>query len=258
MSFYYWKPAFTLDTMEGNILRDNQVHTLYVRYLDIDWPASDSAPRTVSRLSYTSSPAGYTIIPVVCIRNRVFENLDSTAIPALAATIFFQVRSINATRRLQNNEIQFDCDWTERTRRNYFTFLRQYHRISVQSLSSVIRLPQLKFPDRTGIPPVDYGVLFYFNLCTTDSGTQRSVFERVVAHRYTPSLRSYPLTLDVALPIFPAGHNGKDGEDLMEMVSDVNRHSNQHIRDLIFFDLDSGNLSRYDRDTYAEVLARTN
>jgi hypothetical protein len=236
MSFYYWDPTFTLDSAEGNTLQDNDVHSLYIRYFDIDWPPADSAPVPVDPFTYASSPSNYTIIPVVSIRNRVFGKLLPAAIPSFAADIFARVRNINASRRIQNQEIQFDCDWTPQTRENYFSFLREYHRFSV--------------------PPVDHGVLFYFNLEDTDSGNQRSVYERTTAHHYTPSLRSYPLTLDVALPLFSTSRYSHDGEDLFEIVTDINRHSNHHLRNLIFFDLNRKNLSHYDRNVFREALAR--
>src|ERR1700722_7859257 len=163
MSFYYWDPTFNLDSVEGNTLQDNNVRTLYIRYFDVDWTPADSAPIPLAPFSYGTSPTNYTVIPFVSIRNRVFEKLLPTAIPAFAANIFARVRSINASRHLQNQEIQFDCDWTKRTRENYFFFLREYHRISVQSISAAIRMSQLKYPEQTGVPPVDYGVLFYFS-----------------------------------------------------------------------------------------------
>jgi hypothetical protein len=229
---------------------------LYIHYFDYDWPPADSAPAPLTPFTYTSSPTAYTIIPVVSIRNRVFGKLLPAAIPAFAADVFTRVRNINATCHLQNQEIQFDCDWTPQTRENYFSFLREYRRISVQSISSAIRMFQLRYPERTGVPPVDHGVLFYFSLEETDSGNERSVYERPVAHHYTPSLRSYPLTLDVALPVFSTGRNIRDGEDLFEIVTDINRHSNHHLRNLIFFDLDRKNLSHYDRNVFREALAR--
>jgi len=245
MSFYYWDPSFTLDSVEGNTLRDNNVQTLYIRYFDVDWVPADSAPAPVAPLNYGTSPTTYAIIPVVSIRNRVFEKLLPAAIPAFTANIFADVRSINATRHLENREIQFDCDWTQKTRENYFSFLREYRRLSVQTISSAIRMSQLRYPDGAGIPPVDHGVLFYFNFEETDSGNE-----------HTPSLRSYPLTLDVALPLFSTGRSTRDGEDLFEIVADINRHSNHHIRNLIFFDLDRENLSRYDPNVFKEALTR--
>ena len=256
MSFYYWDPSFTLDSMEGNTLRDNNVHTLYIHYFDVDRTPADSAPVPLAPFRYAASPTNYAIVPVVTIRNRVFEKILPAAIRAFAADIFARVRSINASGHLQNQEIQFDCDWTQKTRENYFSFLREYRLISVQTISASIRMSQLRYPEGTGVPPVDYGVLFYFNLEETDSGNERSIYERAIAHRYAPSLRSYPLTLDVALPIFSTGRYSRDGEDLLEIVADINRHSNHHIRNLIFFDLDRENLSHYDRNVFKEALAR--
>ncbi|HLX65944.1 MAG TPA: hypothetical protein VKR41_03080, partial [Puia sp.] len=81
MSFYYWNPTFTLDSVEGDILQSNDVRTLYIRYIDVDWAPADSAPGPLAPLIYAISPAGYAIIPVVSIRNRVFEKLTLAAVP---------------------------------------------------------------------------------------------------------------------------------------------------------------------------------
>ena len=176
------------------------------------------------------------------------------------------VSGISTTSQIQTRTIQFDCDWTEETKDNYFGFLRQYRLLSGNVISAAIRLHQLKYSDSTGIPPVDYGVLLYYNTGNDDEGEDRSIYERSMTHRYTPSLRSYPLTLDIALPIFsplpPAKQPGEtkdanDNEDLMEIINDINHHSNHRIRNLIFFDLDSQNLAHYDKDIFQELLSRT-
>jgi hypothetical protein len=270
MSFYYWNHTFTLDSVEGDILQRNDVRTLYIRYFDVDWTPADSAPAPLAPFSYEMPPAGYAIIPVVSIRNRVFERLSRASVPAFAANIYARVTQINETRHLRNEEIQFDCDWTTRTRENYFSFLREYRRISAQSISSAIRMFQLRYSGQVGVPPVDHGVLFFFNLEETGSGNERSIYERTAAHHYTPSLRSYPLTLDVALPLFnaapdsrnahdaPDARDAHDGENLFEIITDINRHSNHRIRNLIFFDLNRDNLTRYDPNVFREALARFN
>lgn len=257
MSFYYWNPVFSLDTMEKKVLRDNAVQTLYVRYFDVDWSPADTAPVPAAPLQFATPPSGYTIIPVICLRNRIFEKLDPAAIPSFAAGLFTRVRGINASQHLQNREIQFDCDWTEKTKENYFGFLQEYQRISVETLSATIRLYQLKYPEKTGIPPVDYGVLLFYTNDDTDTGYTRSVYERPISHRYTPSLRSYPLNLDIALPIFAPNRETKDDQDLLGIITDINQHSNHHIRDLIFFDLDQRNLQQYDQGSFKAVLDHT-
>jgi hypothetical protein len=308
ISFYYWRTTYAPDSTEANTLTTNDVHTLYVRYFDVDWPDTAAAPAPISPIRFDTMPGNYAIVPVIFFRNRVFEKLDSTSSGSLVKKVLALVRRINASVHLQPAELQFDCDWTEHSRDNYFRFIRQYHALSGTVLSSTIRLHQIKYADRTGIPPVDHGILMFYNMGNIDAGTGNSIYDRAIAHRYTPSLRTYPLLLDLALPIFSWGLQVRDGrviqlldkmnagqfdkdtnfsrlspnhytanhpcfkngyyfrnndtvkvestsaDDLLDMVDDVNRHSNQKIRNLIFFDLDSQNLRQYDKDLFKEVL----
>ena len=265
-SFYYWRTTYAPDSTETDALKENKVHTLYVRYFDVDWPDTDTAPAPLSPIRFAALPTGYTIVPVIFFRNRVFEKLDSAPSRALAEKVLALVRRIDDAAHLKPAETQFDCDWTERSRDNYFRFIREYHALSGLTLSSTIRLHQIKYSDRTGIPPVDHGILLFYNMGNIDAGAGNSIYERTVAHRYTPSLRNYPLLLDLALPIFSMNVQAQDGKtrsqhptesDLLDMVDDVNRHSNQKIRDVIFFDLDRENLLPYDKGLFKEVLDRT-
>jgi hypothetical protein len=310
MSFYYWRTTYAPDSTEIKALEENNVRTLYVRYFDVDWPDTDAAPAPVSPIRFTAIPSGYAIIPVVFFRNRVFEKLDSTASRTLAEKILALARRIDVPAGIRAKEMQFDCDWTERSRDSYFRFIRQFHALSGLPLSSTIRLHQIKYYERTGVPPVDHGILMFYNMGNIDAGTGNSIYDRTIAHRYTPSLRTYPLLLDLALPIFSWGLQVRDGRviqlldkmnagefdrdtnfsklsanrytathpcfkngyyfkgndtvkveapsasDLLDMVDDVNRHSNQKIRDLIFFDLDSQNLIQYDKGLFKQVLDR--
>jgi hypothetical protein len=310
MSFYYWRTTYAPDSTEKQALKKNDVHTLYIRYFDVDWPDTDAAPAPVSPIRFTASPAGYSIVPVIFFRNRVFEKLDSTSSRALAEKVLALILRIDVPAGIQPKETQFDCDWTERSRDNYFRFIREYHALSGLPLSSTIRLYQLKYHELTGIPPVDHGILLFYNMGNIDAGAGNSIYDRTIAHRYTPSLRTYPLMLDVALPIFSWGLQVRDGRvvqildkltarqldrdtnfsklsanrytathpcfkdshyfkdkdtvkveaptanDLLDMVDDLNKHSNQKIRDLIFFDLDSQNLIQYDKGLFKEVLDR--
>ena len=263
MSFYFWRPTFSPDSTETNTLKDNDVHTLYVRYFDVDWPDSDAAPAPVSPIHFDTYPAGYTIIPVIFVNDRVFEKLDSAASPILTDKVLALVRRINVSVHLDPAEIQFDCDWSEHSRDNYFRFLRQYKARSGTTVSSTIRLQQIKFADRVGIPPVDHGILIFY-LPDMRDGSGNSMYERAIAHRYTPSLRTYPLTLDLALPIFTQTIQTPDGktirqhpsaEDLLDMIDDVHRHSSHPIRNLIFFDLDRKNLVQYDKGLFKKLAA---
>ena len=254
MSFYYWRNIYAPDSTEIKALSENEVHTLYLHYFDVEWPDSVNAPTLGSPVRFDSVPTGYNIIPVVFFSNKVFEKIDSAAVPGLTDKILTLVTRISHTAQLHPAEIQFDCDWTEKGKNNYFNFLRQYHAASGVVLSSTIRLYQIKFADHTGIPPVDHGVLIFYNMDSAESTTGNPVYERSIAHRYTPSLRSYPLMLDLALPIIRT----TSADDLLGIVDEVNRHSNHRIRNLIFFDLDRQNLLRYEKGLFREVLDRTN
>ncbi len=308
MSFYYWRTGFSLDSLEQKAVRDNNVHTLYLRYFDVDWSDTDSAPAPVAALRPNASPANFTIIPVIFLRNRVFQKLDSGRIDSLVEKIAGLVSHISTAIHTTPPEVQFDCDWTETTKDKYFRFLRHYHAASNTPVSCTIRLHQVKYPDRTGLPPVDHGVLMFYNMGNIDAGGGNSIYDRNIAHRYIPSLRSYPLQLDLALPIFSWGlqvrngkviqlldkmnaaafekdtnfvRNGSKGfavkhasfrggyyfqendavkiesvskDDLLEIVSEVNGHSNHRIRNVIFYDLDSQNLLRYDKSVFHEIL----
>jgi len=308
MSFYYWRTGFSLDTLEQRTVQDNDVRTLYLRYFDVDWGETDTAPMPVAILQFNTPPANFTIIPVIFLRNRVFQKLDSNKTDSFVAQIAGLVSHISTSILTTPREVQFDCDWTETTKDNYFRFLRQYHAKTNMLVSCTIRLHQVKYPDRTGTPPVDHGVLLFYNMGNIDAGAGNSIYDRTIAHRYTPSLRSYPLQLDLALPIFSWGlqvrngkviqlldkmnaaafekdtnfvRNGSRGfaakhagfrggyyfqendavkiesvskDDLLEIVGEVNRHSNHRIRNVIFYDLDSQNLQRYDKGVFHEIL----
>jgi hypothetical protein len=254
MSFYYWRKVYAPDSTEITALRENEVHTLYLHYFDVEWPDSVNAPILGSPVRFDSLPTAYNIIPVVFFSNKVFEKLDSAAVPDLADKVLTLVTRISRSAQLQPAEIQFDCDWTEKGKNNYFNFLRQYHSASGVVLSSTIRLYQIKFADRTGIPPVDHGVLIFYNMDSAESPTGNPIYERSSAHRYTPSLRSYPLMLDLALPIIRTA----SADDLLGIEDEVNRHSNHRIRNLIFFDLDRQDLLRYDKGLFQELLNQIN
>ena len=313
ISFYYWRTTFTLDSLEKAALRDNSVNTLYVRYFDVDFAPGDPAPKPVSPLALDTIMRTWRITPVIFLRNRVFERLDTAGITSLASNVHSLVSAMNDSLQIKINEIQFDCDWTERTSNKYFLFLRQYRTLTAptQLISATIRLHQVKYPGKTGIPPVDNGVLMYYNMGDINPGTQRSIYERSVALRYIPSLKSYPLTLDVALPIFAWGLQIREGKviqllnkmyfthfendsnftvlmkdrysarhacfkggyyfqegdmvkiehipenDLLDMITDINRYSNHHIRNLIFYELDKANLIQYEKNLFTKVLDHT-
>ena len=221
MAFYYWKTYFTIDSLEAAALQSNHVTKLYTRYFDIDFLPADTAPHSVSPISWDTAPLPAQIIPVVYIKNRVFERLDSSGISRLSGNVAQLVTGISKAKKIITREIQFDCDWTETTRKEYFLFLSAYRSLSKQIITATIRLHQVKYPAKTGIPPVDKGVLMFYNMGEIDAGKGNSIYDKNIAARYTPAIKTYPLPLDIALPIFAWGLQVRDGK-VVKLLNKLN------------------------------------
>ncbi|OQP58409.1 hypothetical protein [Niastella populi] len=221
LSFYYWKTQFALNNYERNVLQQHEVKTLYVRYFDVDFKPGDQQPVPVSPLQADTSIRHYRIIPVIFIRNRTFERLTTADIPTLARNVFALVAQINRSQGISTQQIQFDCDWTERTRVHFFQFIKQYRALGEQIISSTIRLHQVKYKDITGVPPVDYGVLMYYNMGAINGDNNNSIYEKSIAGKYNAYIKSYPLPLDVALPVFSWALTIREGK-VVQLLNKIN------------------------------------
>ena len=80
---------------------------------------------------------------------------------------------------------------------------------------------QVKYKQRTGIPPVDQGVLMYYNMGEINAGTANSIYEKDIASRYNTYIKSYPLALDIALPIFSWGYIIRKGK-VVQLLNKIN------------------------------------
>lgn len=201
-SFYYWKTTFKLLPEEKEALVYNDVKRLYVRYLDVILKDGEAVPE--SPIVFVASPENLTVIPVVYVKNEVMLKKDlNTA--ALAAKVVAYIRQIDDSAGLRSEEIQIDCDWSDASKEKYFEFLEQVKVKSNFRLTATIRLHQVKYYSRTGIPPVAKGVLMYYNMGTIAADESNSIYERGTASRYLDHLSDYPLPLDVALPFFSWG-----------------------------------------------------
>ena len=204
VSFYYWKSRFTLGKTERDVLHTNNVQRLYVRYFDIDIHPYLGSATPVAIIKGDSLPR-CSIVPVVFIKNRVFENASNQEVDTLCRKVAQLVADINHNFGIKPSEMQFDCDWTVKTKDAYFHFLKKYRALTGQTLSATIRLHQVKYPNRTGVPPIDRGVVMYYNMGSISADGRCSIYDRDIAQKYTAALGSYPLPLDVALPIFTWG-----------------------------------------------------
>ena len=149
------------------------------------------------------------------ITNATLKNLPETSIEQLADNITSKIkRMLKSLGEVHVKEIQIDCDWTGSTRVKYFTLLKHITlKVKTRSanfnlreditISATLRLHQIKYHKKTGVPPVARGMLMFYNMGSpTQIDMQNSILNLDIAKQYIENLESYPLPLDVALPIF--------------------------------------------------------
>lgn len=114
------------------------------------------------------------------------------------------VKSIELAKlKVDFKEILIDCDWTEKSKENYFYLLKQIKKNSASSkIAATIRLWQYKYAEKAGTPPVDKGLLMCYNLTKPDDfKTKNSIgTSDELAEYITHS--DYKLKLDIALPLY--------------------------------------------------------
>ena len=174
---------------------------LYVKYFDVKWNETTQSALPVAKISFEDSLTNFEIVPVVFITNEAL--LKTTRIENLTINISQLIVKINEVNCLKVNQIQIDCDWTEATKDKYFLLLKLLKKqFQNCQLSCTIRLHQIKYFERTGLPPVDVGVLMYYNMGQLGNLSKNSIYNPDDAQKYVRSIPQYPLPLDVALPIF--------------------------------------------------------
>src|SRR5690606_32452956 len=92
-------------------------------------------------------------------------------------------------------------------------------------LSATIRLHQYKFPDKTGVPPVERGMLMFYNTGDIENPEAgNSIFQTDDARKYLVGApENYPLPLDLALPVFSWALVFRDGE-LWKIIPEMPDH----------------------------------
>ncbi len=203
-AFYYWKTVYSLNQEEQTMVDSLKINKLYIRYFDVDWDEKTKRPIPKAPISFIEMPS-CKMVPVVFITNRTMLNTAEVEIPTLAKSILSKVESMHGNNQPDYEEIQLDCDWSEKSRNNYFKLLFEVEKLLGKSkiLSVTIRLHQVKFSNRTGIPPVDKGVLMVYNIASINEiNTANSIFDADIVKQYTDNLADYPLHLDLAFPIY--------------------------------------------------------
>jgi len=150
--------------------------------------------------------------------NAVFLKLAYNDVEPLADRVSAMVNRMAGEQGIGFQQLQLDCDWSQGSRRNYFHFvdllarkLGAEHKI----VSSTIRLHQIKYADRTGIPPASRGMLMFYNFGRIRADSSKSsIFNPEDAALYASHIAKYPLKLDLVLPAFSWSVHSRDGRVL--------------------------------------------
>lgn len=249
-ALYCWKTQVQFSAEEADFVKNNRIERLYIRYCDVG--LRDNAPVPIAPVDIdTLSLQGKTVIPVVYLKNEIFNpeltEGNSTYISTLAHKLGDYIEQINRYYRLRVSEVQFDCDWSLSTKQAYFSMLEAFKKEFPYQLSATIRLHQVKYREETGVPPVDYGVLMYYNMGRISATGANSIYDRSTALRYLGKLREYPLPLDIALPMFAWGVHSADGQ-VLNLVGGLTHAQAQAISTLV--PIDASDIYKVAEQTY--------
>lgn len=210
-ALYYWKTRLSLSAEARDYMDRLQAGIIYVKFFDVDWSEAHAGPAPMAEVEIdTAFLDGLQIVPCVFITNRCMAQLQDAAVPGLAARILRKTEAL-ATQypALRIKELQLDCDWTASTRERYFALLERLREELAGKgiiLSVTIRLHQYRWPEQTGVPPADRGMLMCYNTGDLESwGEENSILRTEEARKYLAGANAYPLPLDAALPAFSWG-----------------------------------------------------
>lgn len=212
-AFFYWETTLNIAPAERGLMDSMGCKKLYVKVLDIGRNPETGAIEPYSRLEVADSISlsGLEIVPNVFITNEVFQGISLDKTEWLAGKIAESGPMIGPFQ-----EFLLDCDWTPSTQKAFFLFLEKLRKKLPPHtrLCATIRLHQYKFPRQTGVPPVDRGMLMFYNTGDVDLENGRnSIFHPDDALKYLNGApERYPLPLDLALPLFSWGLVFREGE----------------------------------------------
>lgn len=201
-AFYFWKQRYQPNETETTALKG--VKKLYVKMFDVSWdPVKHTAMPVAILDKRTPFPDSIEIIPVVFLMNEIWQKEDTLLMAQRTASLLEQL-----CKGENPKEVQIDCDWTRNSKETYFAFLRTLRRqpfLKNKQLSVTIRMHQVKYIRSNGIPPADKGLLMCYNMGDLRKwGDHNSILnmKELKAYLADDKIRHYPLSLDIALPLF--------------------------------------------------------
>ena len=254
---YYWRTDLRLDSTERAFLSLYNINKVYCRYFDVVMDTVESqGPKPNATITFSDTlPEGIEMIPTVYITEDCMHQPHQ----GLAEKLVRRIRQMNETNDIKDvREIQIDCDYTSKSLKTYYQFLKEVKEAWGQHLSTTIRLHQLSMP----APPVDDGVLMLYNTGDPRKWTERNpILDIRDVSPYLKRLDDYPLPLAAAYPVFSWLRiiNGIHIEHTVEAaeILKVKQAAEQKReglkRSIITYHLDKENIDRYKPETYEEI-----
>ena len=230
--FYHWKSIPQNSEDQINYLDKLNIDHLHYRFFDLALEDGTINPVGEAKID-TSLLKNRSFSSCIFITNACFLKLNKQDTEDLAEKVLTKLIDRIQKLDLKSSwkEIQIDCDWTENSRAIYFHFLKQLKAKMPEriSLSATIRLHQIRYAYRTGIPPVDKGTLMCYNMGDIkDVQEENSIFNSEILESYLPAGTEYRLELDIALPLFEWLLVYRDGK----LSKIINETSNTHFDSL--------------------------
>jgi hypothetical protein len=230
-AFYHWKTEYSPTSFEKDRMKQLGIQRLYIKYFDVDWPDGEQHAIPQAKVEFPEPPAAE-VVPTVFITNRAIRKTGEAGCPALADRIFDLLFRLHPKGLPQPHEVQMDCDWTQETRAAYFSLLQRLNKrldsLDIR-LSATIRLHQLKYPKQTGIPPVDRGMLMFYNMGDLENPREdNSILDVAEGKKYLGNADQYDLPMDAALPIFAWGVLIRRGKPI-KLLNNLRMESTVHI-----------------------------
>ena len=253
---YYWRTDFRLDSTERAFLSLYNINKVYCRYFDVVMN-EEQGPIPNATITFSDSlPTGVEIIPTIYITEDCMHQEPK----GLAEKLVKRIQQMNETNDIKGvQEIQIDCDYTSKSRKVYYQFLKGVKAIWKQRLSTTIRLHQLSMEE----PPVDYGALMLYNTGDPRKWTERNpILDARDVYPYVKRLDDYPLPLAAAYPVFSwlrviQGVNIEhtvEADEIIKVKQMVEKERKDLCHAIITYHLDKENINRYKPETYEEIF----
>ena len=255
---YYWRTDLRLDSVERTFLAEHHICKVYCRYFDVVMN-SDGEPMPNATIRFVQGQQeGIKLIPTVFIT----ENCMHQPHKGLAKKLVDRIVQMNETNDIKGvDELQIDCDYTARNRKNYYDFLQQVRDEAQKhgmQLSTTIRLHQLSMP----IPPVDYGVLMIYNTGDPNKFNERNpILDMRDVEPYLRYLADYELPLAAAYPTFRWIRNFEgvhlehtvEADEILKVKAAMEKKRPELRHTILTYHLDKDNINHYKPETYEAI-----